>query len=350
MASHQRLTPNCREALACLALAGVAISVLAQVYKVSLVTVRYWRDQGRQQHPNYHDRKGRGRKPSFDRNLKKSIRRKAAHRATAREIAKHCLSRRGIHISESTVRRTLKSGKNPMHWHPLNRGKRLSRVNVEKRLKYCHAHMATDFTQVVFMDAKDLYLYYDKAGYTHHCWQSINNPPPPVQLSNPFVFRFYAAVGLGFKSKLHFVHPSPDEGTKQHKSKLSYTSVDYIKMMEGLGAEIKQHYGGLKYQIIQDHARQHSSQASKNAMQQMGMSFQTDFPPQSWDLNIIENVWGILDGQLLHMNANTGDGWRSAIKTAWGQVQQDSIDELVKGMPERIHQIMGNGGAWVSHH
>ena len=350
MASHDRLHPICRQALGLLALYGIAITVLAQAFKVSRVTARRWRDEAWKSHPNYQDRKGRGRKSSTNSNLKKRIRAKAAKRATAREIRKHLLTKYGVSPSQSTIRRVLKSGKNPMHWAPVSRGKRLSHANVGKRLKYCRQNIHTNFSTVVFMDAKDLYLYYDKGGYSHHCWQSINNPPPPVQQSNPYVFRFYAAVGMDFKSSLYFVPPSPKEGTKQHKSKETYTSTHYISMMEGLGAEIKRHYGEHGYQIIQDHARQHCSKASKHAMQQMGLHFQKDFPPQSWDLNIIENVWGILDDQLLHMNANTTDGWRNAIKGAWGQVQQGSINQLVKGMPCRIKNIIENGGAWVSHH
>jgi DDE superfamily endonuclease len=202
----------------------------------------------------------------------------------------------------------------------------------------------------VFLDAKDLYLYYDQEGYSHHCWQYINSPPPPVQQSSPFVFRFYAAVGWGFKSSLHFVPPSPEEGTQLHRSKSSYKSSHYINMMQSLGDEIKHHYGEHGYQIIQDHARQHCSNVSMEAMEGMGLHFNRGFPPQSWDLNIIENVWGIFDDKLLHMNASSTDGWRDAIKDAWGQVQKSSINELVEGMPQRIRQIIENEGAWVSHH
>jgi hypothetical protein len=278
------------------------------------------------------------------------MRRKAAHHATARGIQKHCLNRRGVYISESTARRVLGSGRNPMRWAPLKRGKLLSRINKDLRVQFCRARIGFDFSNVVFMDAKDLYLYYDDVGYAHHCWQSIEKPPPPVHQSNPFVFRFYAAVGMGFKSCLHFVPPSPAEGSRQHKSQETYKSNHYISMMGQLGAEIQQHYQEREYVIIQDHARQHTSSVSKKAMEEKGFPFMEDFPAQSWDLNIIENVWGILDGKLLKMKASTTEGWRNNIKRAWNMINQTSIDKLVEGLPDRMGQIIHAGGAWVSHH
>lgn len=74
------------------------------------------------------------------------------------------------------------------------------------------------------------------------------------------------------------------------------------------------------------------------------------FPAQSWDINIVENVWGVLDGKLQAMRPplpRTPDGWRRRVQEAWKQVSQSTIDKLVSVVPTRMALIEQQGGAWL---
>jgi hypothetical protein len=78
-----------------------------------------------------------------------------------------------------------------------------------------------------------------------------------------------------------------------------------------------------------------------------------EYPPQSWDINIIENVWGLLQQQLERRPARqptTPDGWWTRVQRAWERVKQSSIDELIAGVPERLAEIVEKDGAWLYKH
>jgi hypothetical protein len=91
---------------------------------------------------------------------------------------------------------------------------------------------------------------------------------------------------------------------------------------------------------ILDHAKQHTSKASKLAMKQAGVQLVKGFPAQCWDINIIENVWGVLDSKLLGCRARKPEGWRRCVRKAWEAIDQSTIDKLVASVPARIGQVL----------
>lgn len=99
-----------------------------------------------------------------------------------------------------------------------------------------------------------------------------------------------------------------------------------------------------------DGAKQHTSDATSAAIEVMGLHILEGFPPQSWDLNIIENVWGVLDTKLKGFSsrqptsgavASTGLGTPSLSPplTSWWAVS--------KG---RIAAVVEKKGAWLFPH
>jgi hypothetical protein len=164
------------------------------------------------------------------------------------------------------------------------------------------------------------------------------------------VCRFYAAVGADFKSQLYFVPPSPPEDSALHKAKETYKSEHYIGVMQQLKVALDHRYPDGSYRIIRDRAKQHTSKASTGAMASMGMPIMLDYPAQSWDMNIIENVWGVLDGKLHKAAARSTGAWYRRIRAAWAKISQATINSLVEGMHDRLSSVIEAEGQWVSHH
>jgi hypothetical protein len=50
------------------------------------------------------------------------------------------------------------------------------------------------------------------------------------------------------------------------------------------------------YFIIQDHAPKNIAKVSKKATELLGLPIITNRTAQSWDQNVIENVWGVFRG------------------------------------------------------
>lgn len=70
------------------------------------------------------------------------------------------------------------------------------------------------------------------------------------------------------------------------------------------------------------------------------------FPPQSWDLNVIENCWGMLMQKFEGRRPRTLRGFKAVVREAWDQIPQSSINKLVDSWDQRVRAVVQNDGAW----
>jgi transposase len=330
-----------------------SVAQLARQLKVSEPTIKRWQEEGLKPRPNYSDRPGRGRKRIFNTEQVGVIKGWARKGAVVKKIAGKAYKRFDTKASKSTFHRVLKSGRYPLVFARVRREKKLSEDNREKREAWCGANKGCHVGRWVFVDAKDMFLYYEDGVNLKMAWQDIDCPPKPMP-KNPWQFRFYGAVSKGHKcTTLFFVPPSPTVGTRQHKSKLPFDAVCFKGVLDWLKGELDGWYPPRKGhvpQVVMDHAKQHTAKISKDHMHELGIKLVEGYPPQSWDLNIIENVWGMLANNMVGAKEKTPKGWYAMIELAWSQIKQSSIDKLVDGVHDRMEAIHAGGGAWVPHH
>ena len=93
----------------------------------------------------------------------------------------------------------------------------------------------------------------------------------------------------------------------------------------------------------QDNARPHVSAATMNYLDQKRVS-RLPWPASSPDLNIIENVWSMIDNKLLKLSINNIDDLKKALQTVWLEISNEIIQKLFASLPERIRQVMKNHG------
>jgi len=291
--------------------------------------------------------------------VKARIRRLAKSGCSSRVIASKVSNKDGVSITHTSVCKLLHSGRKPLQWLKVANKRVLGLANKAARIKFCFkwkARRSSTFDNWVFLDAKDLYCYKYSHGMLEFAWCDPGSKAPSnlgAKAVAPWVFRFYGAVGKNFKSKLYFVPPSPEPNTKQKRQPDSFRSPHFIEMMTQLHEEIKASTHGKRkggYKLIMDHARQHFSKASKEAMGKLGVDVVQGYPPQSWDLNIIENVWGVLQNRMRGNNARTGDGWRKRIKEAWASISLATVNALHQGFQERLELVYEEDGDWCCHH
>lgn len=351
----KRRTPAQRQQIIDLARQGYSFASIARQLQCNLQTVRRWAALKDECNPDLGD-KPRGR-------LSSTVSAQQAFRI--RRLAKNGYSTRSISMkvkhdgrrvaSKSTVHRVLAAG--GLLWLPVMRKRVLSESNKKKRVEFCNDALqkrSSEFSSWIFIDAKDLYLYRYPKGRLEYAWHDVGSKAPSrlsPSASSPYVFRFYAAVGLGYKSPLYFVPPSPPKGSKKKRGTETFKSQHFVHMLTQLTSHIAS--GGQfsrGYKLLMDNAKQHTSSFSREAIKQLGIHVVEGYPAQSWDLNVIENCWGMLNNNLTKCKAESADGWRKRINLAWEGVQQGSIDALVMGMRARIQSVLVSQGEWVPHH
>jgi hypothetical protein len=241
----------------------------------------------------------------------------------------------------------MKEGRIALEYLPVNRGQVLRQANTGKRVTFCTEHKTAQTNTWVFVDSKMLYLYNDKQGHLIMAWQDPHKKLRLPKYSKPKVLHFYGAVAKGFKSRLFFTDPTPPAGSKQLKGS-NFNSQSLIRdVLPGLMHDIQQHFGSKPYRVIWDSATEHWSKATEAAIESLGMHVLQDFPSQSWDINIIENVWGVLAFRLDEQRPVTNIGWQAVVKEVWSSIEQSTIDMLVASVKPRMAQIVELGGAWL---
>lgn len=269
---------------------------------------------------------------------------------TTVSIANHLSSRHGVGVSRVTVGRVLKRGRRPLQYLPIIRGRRLSPTNMQKRIAFCQQSSGRQWCDVVFVDSKYLYVYKDQARGWLYKWQDPHNRVVVPQHPNPYVFHFYAAVGTNFKSSLVFVPPTKGEGVDDPTAKTTFKSSHFLAAMQQLQPEMEEGFrGGAGFRVVLDHARQHTSKEAKAGLGMLDMPILEGFPPQSWDMNAIEVCWSWLDQNLRGHSPRSWGGWKKAILRAWSEVQQSSINKLVKRVPKQVEKIIEADGKWCKY-
>ena len=296
------------------------------------------------------DKPKSGRPSKLTTPQRRVVRRLAMNGRSTVIIAKRLSINHGVDVSRTTVGRVLKRGRKPLEYLPVIRGRGLSTTNIQKRMAFCQQQLGSKWAGVLFMDSKYLYVYRDQAKRWLLRWQDPKTRVVVPQHPNPYVFHFYAVVGMGFKSYLVFVPPTRGEGVDDPRDKTTFKSQHFLGAVEQLQHEIEGGVmGGAGYRVVLDHARQHTSKASKAGITKLGLPVLEGFPPQSWDLNAIEVCWAWLDQNLRGKNPRTWAGWKRAIIQAWSEVQQSSINKLVKRVPGQVSKIIEADGKWCKY-
>lgn len=348
MVKHTRLTQQQRTEMSDKHKRSGNIERLATQYNISRDTVRRWVREGQKSRPNWSDQPGRGRKPLLSSIERAAIRRSATHNGTLRKITSNINKKRTVHVSLETVRRALVTGPRPLQYSPVSTSKVLRPANKKQRVDFCTRHQRAHTKKWVYLDSKYFYLYRQKGGYHHYSWSSQEKTDKVGRSGAPVVLHVYAAVAHDWKSKLHFVPPTPNVGSKQRKGTETFKGPHYLKVMKELERELSAWCpSATQYRFIRDRAKQHTSHATNKALESINLHIMDDYPAQCWDINIIENVWGVLDTKLLGARARTPDGWRRAVTQAWNDISQSTINKLVAQVRPRMQKILEKDGAWL---
>lgn len=99
--------------------------------------------------------------------------------------------------------------------------------------------------------------------------------------------------------------------------------------------------GGRGFIFQQDRAPAHSAASTRNFLQERGI-VEIDWPGNSPDLNIIENLWATISRKVqAHptMPRNAEELWER-IQNAWDTLPMKSIRILYRSIPSRIRSVL----------
>lgn len=239
--------------------------------------------------------------------------------------------------------------------------KGLTELQRQKRLAFAVASMDMEWSNVMFSDMKRFYFRYPGSKVNHDVrWVLEGNEDQSVfQPSSPSCFNIYAAITKHGVTHVHVV-----SRTKQHKeqhltkrgqlarniTQAEYTSV-VKKTLLPAGHNVFSRQGIPRWVLQQDGDKSHgvamhlAKAWSKHKCP--SVSILPNWPPNSPDLNIMENVWAWTQKRVDKLGCRSFDEFKQTVVDALAAVPQHVVDNLFDNLKQRMAIVIEKRGGYT---
>jgi hypothetical protein len=99
---------------------------------------------------------------------------------------------------------------------------------------------------------------------------------------------------------------------------------------------------------MQDNARPHKAKVVKDYYDENEVEV-LDWPPQSPDLNPIEQVWAIMKQKLYTQDSfpSNKNDLIERFLTIWDELELELFEDLSNSVTERLKKVIKNKGGWI---
>eukprot|EP01155_Anaeramoeba_flamelloides_P004821 Anaeramoba_flamelloidesa1070154_18.p1 GENE.a1070154_18~~a1070154_18.p1 ORF type:complete len:102 (+),score=15.04 a1070154_18:249-554(+) len=98
---------------------------------------------------------------------------------------------------------------------------------------------------------------------------------------------------------------------------------------------------------MQDGARPHTSKFSMNYLRKK-CKVLDPWPPNSPDLNPIENLWAIMDSHLEKNRPTNVENFIEVLYNVWEKLKWETLENLIKSMEKRILLVIQEDGGPIN--
>lgn len=199
---------------------------------------------------------------------------------------------------------------------------KLTPLHKEKRVKWCKDHKKTRFGRWIFTDESMFELYSNRVGV----W-SKTRPKKEKPKWNPRLM-VWGAISVKGKSILVKIRDKID--SKKYQEILEKALPSIRKILP-------------KFILMQDGATPHTSRSTKNWLSSNNISV-ASWPPNSPDLNPIENVWGLMKREVERQNPRNMIDLEKIIDNVWDGLTIKYFKTLFQSIPRRIQSCIALKG------
>jgi transposase len=243
-------------------------------------------------------------------------------------------------ISSRTVRRRLKF--EGYDRHPVSKRIVISPVNREKRKRFCrsrlHWKVQEHWNKVIYSDETRIEIGNNQKWYV---WRKSNERLRP---ECNWLYR-----GKNYRAKFSVMF----WGCITYYGVGTLTAVDgnmnsdkYINILDNnLWPVIARHFPATDFIFQEDNAPCHVSRQS-NQWKSDNNIRTLDWPPQSPDLNIIENIWKVIKVRVRRRicKIENASDLRTVVAEIWSSLQAHYVRSLYNSIPRRIRAVLETRG------
>lgn len=234
--------------------------------------------------------------------------------------------------------------------------KGLTAATKEKRLRFCQSNLKRSWGNVMFTDRKKFPFSYPGVKVQAVSWVEEGAQREAHTVNHAQVVNLYAGISRHGVSKLHIV-----AGTSKHKTQYknqkgvgakNITTQEYHDVVKATfmpeGRRMFSTQGLATWVLQQDNDPTHKAALPVvkqwNAQHASSVSVLQPWPPNSPDLNPIENFWSYLQAKLDARGCTTFEQFSAAVHIEAKAVPTDYFAKLVESMPKRLAKCIELGG------
>ncbi len=234
--------------------------------------------------------------------------------------------------------------------------KKLSKDTKAKRVGFALANKKTCWKKVMFTDRKRFLFSYPGQKVNRVQWAVKGTQRQAAAVNHPQSLNVYAGITKWGVTKVHVVAGSSKHKTTYRNKKgqlaKSITSEEYMAVVsdsflpQGTAMFSAQGFGS--WVLQQDNDPSHKVAAgviqSWNGKRNSSICLLPSWPPNSPDLNPIENLWGYVDAKVQAQGPTSFEAFKQAVVKELQSVPLSVLHNLYNSMPKRMAKVIELGG------
>lgn len=229
-----------------------------------------------------------------------------------------------------------------------------------KRLQFAQDNLKSSWSHVMFTDRKKFYFRYPGSSVRPCRWQKLGpnrtRRHEIYQPNHPQCLNVYGGISKFGVTKLHEVagsskHKSPFKNKKGVTASNICTEEYGHVLTETLLPEGQRIFSGQGiscWTLQQDNDPAHGGAADVlrgwSEKHRSNAMLLPNWPPNSPDLNLIENVWGYVQAKVDEMGCQSFDEFKNAVHQHFQSVPKSMLNNLYKSMGGRLGCVVKQGG------
>lgn len=262
------------------------------------------------------------------------------------------------------VRQYAKEQGTPISCAPMKAKKRLTAKNKQQRYDFCCKHVHDTFKYVMFTDRCKFHFRHPGEPVQSGPWHFVGEGPQLFTVNHPNVFNVYAGItsfgttGVWVVSGTTDHHPVTKYTTKEGKPARNITSSEYkdvlLHVLLPYGHRL---FHGHNWVLQQDNDPTHAA-ASAMAVKAWNatlvsqgikggkVTIMANWPPNSPDLSIIENVWAMVQKRVDKAGCANFTDFKAKVVEELAKINPV---KLFASIPERMHECIQAKGDRTKH-
>ncbi len=283
---------------------------------------------------------------------------------TANEVAV-ALHARGLTprvFSRATVARALgRPGACRMSYSRKAPSKELTAMNKQQRLAFAKANLHRDWRTVLSTDRSRFPFKHPGVSVRAGKWLVPGEKYKAKTVNNPSCLNLYMGVSRFGVTAAHLVTGTcklkTDYLNKKGEKSRSITAHEYEDVLKKTllpgGESLFREQGIRHWHLLQDndpaHGDAHGVVAAYNRQCACTVSILPSWPPNSPDLNPIENVWGWANRKAKAVGCKTFEEYQHTVINILKEVPLEMCKALIDSIPKRLAECIKSGGDRINY-